>query len=318
MALNTFFKEFPPNSDEARLKDEVRQLVEEHDVSHLESALKTEMDNLKKRQKYANELAKQKRSIEQTISELSEELKHLKNVRTKKEEACRELDEFTKRKRQMNEKIKLELPEMRLASKKTFYERLKQAEETFDEKRKDIAKQKEENDALAVVVESLQNEYESMHTQINVERKEKLEKINSILATNQSFASKVDDLHVRLQVVVREKSTLQSSIIALKEQLAVYEAQYEHLNSSSMKPEDIQRLLDKQKVDSEAQMERIQQEKTEALNLRGKLEKELAELRTRHVSLKKEIPDLERAKVTAEKKCRKAQEHLQKVSQNTP
>ncbi|CCW70197.1 unnamed protein product [Phytomonas sp. Hart1] len=316
MALNTFYKEFPPNSDEARLKEEVRQLLEENDRSYLESALKSEMDHLKKRQKFANELARQKRSMEQTIAELSEELKHRKNTRMRKKEACHDLDEFIKRKRQIDEKMKVDLPEMRLASKKTFYERLKNAEETFDEKRKEIEKLKEENDALAVVVESLQNEYESMHTQITVERKEKLEKINSILETNQSFASEVDDLHVRLEVVVREKSTLQSSMIALKDQLSVYEVQYEHLVSSSVNPEDVQRLLDKQKADSEAQMGRLQQDKTEALNLRVKLEKELAELRSRHVSLKKEVSDLERARTVAEKKCRKAQECLHKMSQD--
>lgn len=293
---------------ESFLRSKVNLLLQRDGDRAVQRRLQEEIGKVKRKEEQLATLRKQGAARARKVDELQETIRKTKALEVQAGRICQTLQETMTKREALTEKMAHEMAEYRLSVQERVHQNIKDILAKCAERATAVEAIEAENAKLEAEVEEKRQVFESAFTRFQSDLKDRTDTFKTQFEEYQQTLNEVGLLETKLALIQREQSKVEMTRHALQEQLEVYQKQFEGFANSTMTPEDVEALAERQRRQAELQIQKLESEKSEAHRMRLQFDKELTELRTKHASMKKEVQQLEKTRTTAEKKCRQAQQ----------
>lgn len=289
-------------------RKEIKALYEEHGANYVQELLQQEIAKLKKKESELAVLKKKNAAQGRENDSLQDKARRLEKQFASTQDDCRSTQNKTKKLTELAERVAVEFETRRNEIQAKIKANCANLREQYE-------KQKEELDALCAENESLEkelNERKSAFEQSFQEFQDTLlnrtTSFQEIIEKCQETAKELEELHIELTAARQEKKALTTSIAVLIEQAKVYETQFSSFSEKTTTPESVKAIAEKQKEQSDKKIENLNAEKKEAINIRNRLDRDIAEFRAKVAACKREHIKLEKVRNQLERKCRQVRE----------
>lgn len=170
-----------------------------------------------------------------------------------------------------------------------------------------IAEREAENIELKNKFDALKSEFEDAFKSYEEGWKVREEQTKETIAKLQELHHVNDMLKAHGILQDRQVHSLTEAITAYSQQLEMYESRFGEIETAAMNSDDIKKLADKQQQQIQDQIDQVEANRRLDIDEKKRYDDEAQRLRTRYQQVKKKSVLLEKAKLSAESKCREAQ-----------
>ena len=170
-----------------------------------------------------------------------------------------------------------------------------------------IAEKEAENAVLKERFDSLRTEFDDAFKAYEVSWKAREEQTKETIVKLQELHHCNDTLKAHGILQDKHVQRLTEAITAYSQQLEMYESRFDEVEGSAMRSDDIKKLADKQQQQIQDQLDQVEANRKMDVDEKRRYDDEAQKLRARYQQVKKRSVLLEKAKLSAESKCRDAQ-----------
>lgn len=295
----------------AILTKKVQALAAEHGDAYIQSLVQNEITKTKRMETDLANVKKKLGAQERVVDEARVEVRRVRMQEDKAKFLCQSLQEATKKREQLTEKMEAEMETYRTDVQQRVNQNVQNILTECEKRRQRVEGTEAEVAELETRLAGKKTAFEENFAQFQDSLKGRTAQFQELIAAYQEATKDVEMLEAQLMLVRRERNSVEMARAALQQQLEVYEKQFDGFANSVMKPDDVEALAQRQRDQAQMRIAQMEEEKTHVHQQRLQMDKELTDLRAKHAALKREMQQLEKNKTAAEKKCRQAQQSRQ-------
>ncbi|KAK7201181.1 hypothetical protein NESM_000179500 [Novymonas esmeraldas] len=296
---------------QAALMDKVRAIAAEHGEAFIQNLLQREIARTKKMEAQLTTVKKRLGAQERVLHDTQAEVRAVKVHEEKSKFICHNLQDVTKKREQLTEKMEAEMAAYRNDTQARVSQNVQNLVAECEKRRERVEAAEAEAAELEKELEEKKADFESSFADLQDGLTGRTAQYQELIGAYQEATREVEVLEARLMLLRRERNSVEMARAALQQQLELYEKQVDSFAKAVMKPADIEVFAQQQRDQSQARIAALETEKAAVHQQRLQMDKELVELRAKLAALRREVPQLEKAKVAAEKRCRQAQQARQ-------
>lgn len=289
---------------------QVRALLDEHGGGYIQKKLQEEIAKVKKRESDVASMRKRVSAVSQRIAVLNDRRRKLEAAKSKAELLCQTLQSSLKKRQELTSKLSENMEQHRQDVKTRVEAAVATTRGEMEQRREALSTLGRENEKLAAELEEKKQSFEEVCSAFESGLRDRAAYFQNLMKDCSAVAREVETLEGKIFLTRREHMSVEQTRRSLEAQLATHKEYFDTVLQSSMKPEDVQRLLQIQRENMGQRILRLESDKREAAELRAKFDSETCELRGKLAALRKEMPALEKTKAAAERLCRKAQQEF--------
>lgn len=292
----------------AVVREQVIKLFQEKGDAGVQSFLQQQIQTTKKKESDVAIAKKRGEAAAREKDQLHTELSRANAAKTHAELQCKALQADIKKQDDDVAKAVVDLA----ANREEVRVKIERDVSELNDKMKAIeaedAPMEEENAALREECAVLKKEFDDAFKDYETSWSTKEQESAAVVKELQSVLQRTELLDAKLLLMQREAKMMHDSTAVFKEQVATYEDRLSAFEEVSIRTDEVEKIAEIQKAKLQERVDAIEAEKKEAQEIRVLLEKETISLRAKLAALKKKLPLVEKAKLSAEQKCRAAQQ----------